>query len=198
MTASARPRSRPRSTASVRSACSRASAARPGQIEAFNINILQTKGSLFATRPTLNNYVAKREDLLATAKDLFDVVAQRQGQDPGQPEVHAQGRREGAPGPGRPQHHGLDHPGAVTRNACRHLRSCPGLDPGMIFSCNRAHGPPHHARARHRVRQAGGGRARRAPPRRRARWWRKARPTPTAGSTSRCSKARRSRPAATS
>ncbi len=25
-----------------------------GQIEAFNINILQTKGSLFATRPTLN------------------------------------------------------------------------------------------------------------------------------------------------
>ncbi len=45
-----------------------------GQIEAFNINILQTKVSLFATRPTLNNYVAKREDLLATAKDLFDVV----------------------------------------------------------------------------------------------------------------------------
>jgi NADPH2:quinone reductase len=46
-----------------------------GQVEAFNINILQTKGSLFATRPTLNHYVAKREDLLATAKDLFDVVA---------------------------------------------------------------------------------------------------------------------------
>jgi NADPH2:quinone reductase len=45
-----------------------------GQVEAFNINILQTKGSLFATRPTLNHYVAKREDLLATAKDLFDVV----------------------------------------------------------------------------------------------------------------------------
>ncbi len=46
-----------------------------GPIEAFNIGILQTKGSLFATRPTLNNYVAKREDLLATAKDLFDVVS---------------------------------------------------------------------------------------------------------------------------
>ena len=45
-----------------------------GQIEAFNINILQTKGSLFATRPTLNHYVAKREDLVATAKDLFDKV----------------------------------------------------------------------------------------------------------------------------
>ena len=45
-----------------------------GQIEAFNINILQTKGSLFATRPTLNNYAAKREDLMAMAADLFKVV----------------------------------------------------------------------------------------------------------------------------
>jgi NADPH2:quinone reductase len=45
-----------------------------GQIDAFNINILQQKGSLFATRPTLNTYAAKREDLLAIANDLFDVV----------------------------------------------------------------------------------------------------------------------------
>jgi NADPH2:quinone reductase len=45
-----------------------------GQIEAFNINILQAKGSLFATRPTLNHYAAKREDLLAIAGDLFDKV----------------------------------------------------------------------------------------------------------------------------
>ncbi|MGH6741494.1 MAG: zinc-binding dehydrogenase, partial [Bradyrhizobium sp.] len=45
-----------------------------GQIDAFNINILQTKGSLFATRPTLNHYVAKRDDLVACAKDLFDKV----------------------------------------------------------------------------------------------------------------------------
>ncbi|MFZ0197309.1 MAG: zinc-binding dehydrogenase, partial [Pseudolabrys sp.] len=45
-----------------------------GQIDAFNINILQTKGSLFATRPTLNNYIAKRDDLIATAADLFKVV----------------------------------------------------------------------------------------------------------------------------
>ena len=75
MTASARRPSRPRSTASSRSACSRASAPRPGPIDAFNINILQTKGSLFATRPTLNTYVAKREDLVKTANDLFDVVA---------------------------------------------------------------------------------------------------------------------------
>src|SRR5213082_2571231 len=37
-----------------------------GPIDAFNINILQTKGSLFATRPTLNTYVAARADLLKT------------------------------------------------------------------------------------------------------------------------------------
>jgi NADPH2:quinone reductase len=46
-----------------------------GQIDAFNINILQTKGSLFATRPTLIHYAAAREDLLACANDLFEVVA---------------------------------------------------------------------------------------------------------------------------
>jgi NADPH:quinone reductase len=46
-----------------------------GPIMAFDINLLQHKGSLFATRPTLNHYAAKREDLLAIAKDLFDVMA---------------------------------------------------------------------------------------------------------------------------
>jgi NADPH:quinone reductase len=46
-----------------------------GQIEGFNIGLLQQKGSLFATRPTLNTYAAKREDMLAIADDLFDVVA---------------------------------------------------------------------------------------------------------------------------
>jgi NADPH:quinone reductase len=45
-----------------------------GQIDAFNINILQAKGSLYATRPTLNTYAAKREDLLSIANALFDVV----------------------------------------------------------------------------------------------------------------------------
>jgi NADPH:quinone reductase len=45
-----------------------------GQIAAFNINLLQVKGSLFATRPTLNTYAAKREDLLAMASELFAVV----------------------------------------------------------------------------------------------------------------------------
>jgi NADPH:quinone reductase len=46
-----------------------------GPIEAFNINVLAQKGSLFATRPTLNTYTATRQDLLATANDLFAVVS---------------------------------------------------------------------------------------------------------------------------
>jgi NADPH2:quinone reductase len=45
-----------------------------GQIDAFNINILQQKGSLFATRPTLNTYTAKRADLIDIANDMFKVV----------------------------------------------------------------------------------------------------------------------------
>jgi NADPH2:quinone reductase len=46
-----------------------------GQIDAFNIGLLQAKGSLFATRPTLNHYAAKREDLLKLAAETFDVIA---------------------------------------------------------------------------------------------------------------------------
>ncbi len=45
-----------------------------GPIAAFDINLLQHKGSLFATRPTLNHYAAKREDLDAISSDLFKVV----------------------------------------------------------------------------------------------------------------------------
>lgn len=45
-----------------------------GPVENFNLGLLSTKGSLFCTRPTLGNYIAKPEDLAATAKDLFDVV----------------------------------------------------------------------------------------------------------------------------
>jgi NADPH:quinone reductase len=45
-----------------------------GPVTNFNLGLLSTKGSLFATRPTLGNYIAKREDLVATANDLFSVV----------------------------------------------------------------------------------------------------------------------------
>ena len=45
-----------------------------GPVDTFNIGLLQQKGSLFATRPTLFHYIAKREDLEAMARDLFRVV----------------------------------------------------------------------------------------------------------------------------
>ena len=45
-----------------------------GAVGPFDAGILAAKGSLYLTRPSLTTYVAKREDLLATAKDLFDVV----------------------------------------------------------------------------------------------------------------------------
>lgn len=46
-----------------------------GTIPPFDLNILAQKGSLFATRPTLFNYVAKRAALEKTANELFEVVA---------------------------------------------------------------------------------------------------------------------------
>jgi NADPH:quinone reductase len=46
-----------------------------GKVEPFDAGILAAKGSLYLTRPTLNTYAAKREDLVAAAKELFDVVA---------------------------------------------------------------------------------------------------------------------------
>jgi len=45
-----------------------------GPVGAFDLNLLAQKGSLYVTRPTLMSYTAKREDLVATANDLFDVV----------------------------------------------------------------------------------------------------------------------------
>ena len=46
-----------------------------GPVPPFELSLLQQKGSLYITRPTLVSYTGKREDLVATAKDLFDVVA---------------------------------------------------------------------------------------------------------------------------
>lgn len=46
-----------------------------GKIEGFDLGLLAAKGSLYATRPTLFTYIARREDLVASANALFDVVA---------------------------------------------------------------------------------------------------------------------------
>jgi NADPH2:quinone reductase len=45
-----------------------------GAVGPVDIGILAGKGSLFLTRPTLNTYTAKREDLVTAANDLFGVV----------------------------------------------------------------------------------------------------------------------------
>jgi NADPH:quinone reductase len=46
-----------------------------GPIEAFNLGLLAEKGSLFATRPSLYTYTAKREDLEKMARELFRAVS---------------------------------------------------------------------------------------------------------------------------
>jgi NADPH:quinone reductase len=45
-----------------------------GNVEPLNLGLLAQKGSLYVTRPTLNTYGAKRETLVAMAKELFEVV----------------------------------------------------------------------------------------------------------------------------
>ena len=45
-----------------------------GPVDALNTGLLAAKGSLYVTRPTLASYAAKREELLASSKELFDLV----------------------------------------------------------------------------------------------------------------------------
>ncbi len=45
-----------------------------GPVPPVDISVLSAKGSLYLTRPTLASYTAKRADLEAAAKELFDVV----------------------------------------------------------------------------------------------------------------------------
>jgi len=46
-----------------------------GPVPAFEPGVLAAKGSLFLTRPSLMHYTALREDLAASARELFEVVA---------------------------------------------------------------------------------------------------------------------------
>jgi NADPH:quinone reductase len=45
-----------------------------GSVGPVDLGIFVQKGSLFFTRPSLNNYAAKRADMTAMAKDLFEAV----------------------------------------------------------------------------------------------------------------------------
>ena len=88
-----------------------------GPIPPFNLALLAQKGSLFATRPTLFVYIAKREDLEASAAALFDVVSCGRGQDQDQPALCAEGRGQGACRSRRPQDHRHDRSDSVSNPA---------------------------------------------------------------------------------
>jgi NADPH2:quinone reductase len=45
-----------------------------GPVEPLNVGLLGAKGSLFLTRPSLMHYTAARDDLIAHAQDLFEVI----------------------------------------------------------------------------------------------------------------------------
>lgn len=46
-----------------------------GLVPPFSVNLLSAKGSLYLTRPTLQTYTAKREELVERAQALFDALA---------------------------------------------------------------------------------------------------------------------------
>ncbi len=46
-----------------------------GPVDPINPQVLNTKGSLFLTRPTLGHYIATREELLWRTRDLFGWIA---------------------------------------------------------------------------------------------------------------------------
>jgi NADPH2:quinone reductase len=46
-----------------------------GPVPPFYLGLLSAKGSLFATRPSVMTYTARREDLVANAEELFALVA---------------------------------------------------------------------------------------------------------------------------
>jgi NADPH:quinone reductase len=46
-----------------------------GPVPPFDLGLLSAKGSLYATRPSVMTYTARREDLVANANELFGLVA---------------------------------------------------------------------------------------------------------------------------
>jgi NADPH2:quinone reductase len=46
-----------------------------GPVSGVNLGILNQKGSLYATRPSLNGYVTNREELEEASNELFSLIA---------------------------------------------------------------------------------------------------------------------------
>ena len=66
-----------------------------GPVPPFALAELNNHGSLFATRPKLNDYIATRKELLEGADTLFAAVINGKLHVPDQPRLCAEGRREG-------------------------------------------------------------------------------------------------------
>jgi NADPH2:quinone reductase len=104
MTASARTTFPARSIACIRSACSLASA-RFGAIEAFNINLLQLKGLAVRDPADAQPLCRQAQRPPRTRRGDLRGDQQRQGEDPDQPDLSAQGSRQGASRSRIPCHH---------------------------------------------------------------------------------------------
>ncbi len=85
-----------------------------GPVPPFDMQILSAKGSLYATRPTVMTYTARREDLLANAAELFAMVVQRGGGDRAEPHLSAARGGAGASRSGSAQDDRIDRSHSLT------------------------------------------------------------------------------------
>jgi NADPH2:quinone reductase len=69
-----------------------------GAVPPTDLGILAAKGSLYVTRPSLMGYVSKRDELVASANDLFDMVLKGKVK-VGPRDLCAEGRQTGTPRP---------------------------------------------------------------------------------------------------
>ena len=93
-----------------------------GPVPPLDLGVLAAKGSLFLTRPSLMHYTARRDDLLAHAQDLFDVMSCRGGEGEHRPGVCPARCRHRPPGPrGERDHRQLDPAALIlpARACCR-------------------------------------------------------------------------------
>ena len=93
-----------------------------GPVPPVDLGMLAAKGSLFLTRPTLATYTAKRADLARLRRGPVRRRAVRRGEDPGQPDLPAEGRRRGARGAGSAPHHGQHRPDPLSPGPQRRHR----------------------------------------------------------------------------
>src|SRR4029077_8763653 len=86
-----------------------------GPIDSIAPVLLSQKGSLFLTRPLLLHYIARREELEASANELFEVVVSGDGAHQRQSALCAQGCCRRPQGIGSARHHRLHHPDHLTQ-----------------------------------------------------------------------------------